>query len=496
MLTGPPDAAGAPTEVDVLVVGAGISGVDIGYRLRTMCPDLDYVILEARDAVGGTWDLFRYPGIRSDSDMFTLGFPFEPWPGAQSIGAGPQIRDYVESTARKHGIHDRIRFGHQVVRASWDSGRARWSVGCETPEGPVTISARWLHAATGYYDYAEGHTPDLPGREAFAGTFVHPQSWPAGLDVSGRRVVVIGSGATAVSIVPALTDLGADVTMLQRSPSYVMTLGGRDAVARALRRVLPATTAHRAVRYKNALVAAGFYRVSRRAPRATARLLTRTADRAVRGGGATRADFTPSYAPWDQRVCFVPEGDLFAALHSGRARVVTDTIERLEPGGVRTTSGRLLEADVVVSATGLRLLVLGGVAVEVDGEPVHVPDRFLHRGVMLSGVPNLSTSIGYVNASWTLRSDLVAQYVCRLLRRLVATGAVSVRPEAPPGLARRDAFALASGYVRRGRGRLPAQGDRPPWTIPQSWFADRRAFARADLHDGLVWTRGDVSGVA
>ncbi len=490
--------AGGVDRVDVLVVGAGISGIDLGYRLQTMCPGLDYAILEARDAVGGTWDLFRYPGIRSDSDMFTLGFPFEPWPSPQSIAEGPAIRDYVERTARKHGVHERIRFGHKVVGASWDSATGRWTVGCETPDGPRTLSARWLHSAAGYYSYDEGYTPDYPGLEAFAGTFVHPQAWPEGLDVAGRKVVVIGSGATAVSLVPALADLGADVTMLQRSPSYVMPLAARDPVAGALQRLLPPGAAHRAVRFKNAAVAAGFYRFTRRAPGTAARLLTGIADKAVRdtGGAATRADFTPSYRPWDQRVCFVPDGDLFAALRSGRARVVTDTVAGLEPGGIRTGSGELVEADVVVSATGLRLRVLGGVAVEVDGEPVRLPDRFLHRGVMLSGVPNLSTSIGYVNASWTLRADLVAQYVCRLLRRLDGTNAVAVRPEAPAGLARHDAFALTSGYVRRARGQLPAQGDRPPWTIPQSWFADRRAFARADLDDGLVWTPGPVTGVA
>jgi cation diffusion facilitator CzcD-associated flavoprotein CzcO len=485
-----------PDAVDVLVVGAGISGIDLAYRLQTTCPGLGYAILEARDAVGGTWDLFRYPGIRSDSDMFTMGFPFEPWRSPQSLGEGRAIRDYVEGTARKYGIHDRIRFGHKVVRASWDSGSGRWTVECHTPDGPRTITARWLHAAAGYYSYDEGYTPDFPGREAFAGTFVHPQAWPEGIDVAGRKVVVIGSGATAVSLVPALADRGADVTMLQRSPSYVMPLGGRDAVAAALQRVLPPGAAHRAMRVKNAAVAAGFYRFSRRAPRAAARLLTGIADKAVRGTSATRADFTPRYNPWDQRICFVPDGDLFAALRSGRARVVTDTIARFEEDGIRTTSGELLEADVVVSATGLRLQVLGGVRLEVDDEEVRLADRFLHRGVMVSGVPNLSTSIGYVNASWTLRADLVAQYVCRLLLRLDATNAVSVRPVAPPGMARRDAFALTSGYVQRARGELPAQGDRPPWTITQSWFADRRAFARADLDDGLAWTAAAVGGVA
>lgn len=492
MLNGPD----VDVDVDVLVVGAGISGIDLAYRLGTTCPGLGYAILEARSAVGGTWDLFRYPGIRSDSDMFTMGFPFEPWRSPQSLGEGPTIRDYIEATARKYGIHERIRFGHRVVRASWDSRAGRWTVECDTVDGPRRLTARWLHAAAGYYSYDSGHTPDFPGREAFAGTFVHPQAWPEGLLVTGRRVVVIGSGATAVSIVPALAELGADVTMLQRSPSYVMPLAGRDPVAAALQRVLPPGAAHRAVRVKNAAFAAGFYRFSRRAPRAAARMLTGIADKAVRGTTATRADFTPSYRPWDQRICFVPDGDLFAALRSGRARVVTDTVGALEARGVRTGSGRLLEADIVVSATGLRLQVLGGVRIEVDGDEVHLPDRFLHRGVMVSGVPNLSTSIGYVNASWTLRADLVAEYVCRLLLRLDRTNAVAVRPEAPSGMARRDAFALTSGYVQRARGRLPAQGDRPPWTITQSWFADRRAFARADLDDGLVWTPTAVGGVA
>ncbi len=489
--TGPGDV-----DLDVLVVGAGLSGIGTAYRIATSCPGLRWAVVEAREAVGGTWDLFRFPGIRSDSDMFTLGFPFEPWESDLSIADGESIRTYIEQTARKHRIMERIRFGHKVVRASWDSRTARWTVECETADGPRTLTARWLHAAAGYFSYDEGYTPDYPGREEFGGAFVHPQSWPEGLDVAGRRVVVIGSGATAVTLVPALVERGAEVTMLQRSPSYVFTLGRRDPVAGALRRVLPAPTAYRLTRAKNAATAAGFYRFTRLAPKASRRLLTRHAERSV-GDGAAAGDFRPRYAPWDQRVCFVPEGDFFAVLRSGRARLVTDTVERLEARGIRTGSGELLEADVVVSATGLRLRAMGGVGLVVDGEPVRLAERFLHRGVMLSGVPNASTSIGYVNATWTLRADLVAQYLTRLLTLLEESGSAAVVPRAPAGMTRHDAIGLTSGYVRRSIADFPAQGDRPPWTMPQSYLTDRRAFRRADLDDGLEWVPGGaVGGVA
>lgn len=475
--------------LDVAVIGAGISGIDLAYRLQTMCPGRTYAVLEARDRLGGTWDLFRYPGIRSDSDMYTLGFPFAPWTDERSIADGGAIRDYLEATAARFGITEKVRFGTRVTAAAWDSAAARWTLSLVTPDGPRTLTASWLHLATGYYDYAGGYAPHFPGQEGYAGRLVHPQAWPEDLDVAGRRIVVIGSGATAVTLVPALVERGAQVTMLQRSPTWVVSLAGVDPIAGRLTARFGADRAARLVRLKNATTSGAFYQLTRRSPATSRRLLQRLNRSALAAAGVEPRHFTPSYDPWDQRLCVVPDGDLFGALASGNATVVTDTVAGFEHDGVRTGSGELLPADIVVTATGLQLLVGGGIDVTVDGQGVDIPGRHVYRGVLLERVPNLSLAMGYINASWTLRVDLVSQYVCRLLNLLAERGddIAYATPDTP--LTPRPLLPLRAGYVERAAGALPTQGNRAPWTVIQSYLAERAAFGRADLTDEMVFER-------
>ncbi len=474
-----------PEHLDVLVVGAGLSGIGAAYRVQTMLPGRSYAVLEARDAVGGTWDLFRYPGVRSDSDMFTLGFPFEPWPEGDAIADGASILDYIRRTAAKYGIDQRIRLGHKVVAASWSSREARWTVTVEHAGRRSTLTCRFLHLCSGYYDYERGHTPELPGREAYAGRIVHPQTWPDDLDVAGRSVVVIGSGATAVTLVPALADRGARVTMLQRSPSWVVPLARRDRVGDALRRALPDRVSGTAVRYKNVLTAGAFYQLSRRRPALTRRLLLRGAERALGSAGTVAEHFTPAYDPWDQRICFVPDGDLFDTVRAGRAEVVTDTIETFTEHGLRLASGRQLEADVVVTATGLRLKVAGGIEFDVDGETRSTRDLVVYRGLMFGDVPNLAVCVGYVNASWTLRADLASRYVCRLVDHMDRHGWRVAVPRPPSGMSGSALLPLSSGYVTRAADLLPRQGDRAPWLMRQNYLLDRRDLLRGDVTEAM-----------
>jgi len=471
--------------VDVLVVGAGLSGINAGYRLQTECPDKSYVILDARDSIGGTWDLFRYPGVRSDSDMATLGFPFEPWSEPDAIADGAAILGYLTRTASKYGIGRHIRLGHRVVAADWSSDDHRWHVTVERDDERSEMTCAFLYLCSGYYDYAAGHRPSFPGEADFRGPIVHPQFWPADLETDGRRVVVIGSGATAMTLVPALAQRGAHVTMLQRSNTWVTALPRRDRAADLLRRVLPADVAGTVVRYKNVLVTGAFYQLSRRRP-AMARALLR---KGIRQGLADVADrdrlvaehFSPSYDPWDERLCVVPDGDLFDAIATGRAEVVTDTVETFTGRGVRLASGRELDADVIVLATGLKLLVAGGIDVSVDGERRAISDLLVYRGLMVADVPNLALSIGYVNASWTLRSDLASRYVCRLLNHLDAAGLAVAMPSAPTGMPRQPLLPLRSGYIQRARAELPQQGDRSPWLMRQNYLLDRRELLHGDV---------------
>ena len=483
------DNDGVSEHLDVLVIGAGLSGIGAGYRLQTMAPSRSYAILEARDSLGGTWDLFRYPGVRSDSDMMTLGFPFEPWTDPDAIADGPKILDYLRKTARKHGIDKRIRFGHKVVGASWSTPEARWTVTVEHGGEQHELTCSFLHFCSGYYDYDRGHEPDFAGRDTFEGPVVHPQFWPDDLDVAGKKVVVIGSGATAVTLAPALAERGASVTMLQRTPTWITSLPRRDRVGDLVQRALPAGAGAAAVRYKNVLTTMAFYQLTRRRPAAARALLSRSAARSL-GSAAMVADhFTPTYDPWDQRLCLVPDGDLFEALRSERAHVVTDTIETFTPHGIRLASGRELEADVIVTATGLRIKIAGGIDLVVDGERRPTRDLTVYRGMMLVGVPNLAMCIGYVNASWTLRADLANRYLCRLLDHMEHHAWGIAVPQGPEGMAGRPLLPLMSGYVRRAGDQLPQQGDTAPWLMRQNYLLDRRDMLRGDVTEAMAFAR-------
>jgi cation diffusion facilitator CzcD-associated flavoprotein CzcO len=480
------EAVDEALDVDVLIVGAGLSGIDMAARMTQLVPDHTFAILEARAASGGTWDLFRYPGIRSDSDMYTLAFPFRPWTNPRAIADGPSILRYLRETVSDLGLDEHLHYGQQVVSASWSSDTARWSVVTRTAHGTGRHTARFLYLATGYYDYDRGHVVDLPGRTDFTGEIVHPQFWPQDLQVRDRRFVVIGSGATAVTLVPALVAQGAaHVTMLQRSPTWVVSLPGADPLAAATFGLLPERTAHRALRAKNIASNVTTYTLARRFPRAARALLTAGAKRALPDGYAVSTHFNPRYDPWDQRLCVVPDGDLFAAIGSGRAEIVTDTIEALEPDGIRTSSGDLLPADVDVTATGLELVAAGKIALDVDGRPVDLSEGHVYKGLMLSDLPNLAWCVGYTNNSWTLRSDLAARWTCGLLRHLRDTGAVSATPRhRGGGGADRPIIDLSSGYIARAADRLPKQGAREPWVFTQNYLRDRRAMRARGYDDG------------
>ena len=474
----------------MLIVGAGLSGVGAACHLEDRRPGTSYAILEARDAIGGTWDLFRYPGVRSDSDMFTLGYSFEPWVGDRAIADGPSILEYIRSTARTHGVEGRVRFHRRVVGASWSTPDARWTVEVEDTAsgGRDRLTCGFLWATTGYYRYDQGHRPEFPGEADFGGTIVHPQHWPEDLVWRDRRIVVIGSGATAVTLVPALADGGAaHVTMLQRSPTYIVSRPGEDKVADSLRRHLPATVAHAVVRWKNVLLTQFSFALSRRAPELVKKGIRKGVVDALPAGYDVDTDFAPRYDPWDQRLCLVPDGDLFEAISSGRADVVTDTIETFTPTGIRLTSGAELEADIVVTATGLVLELLGGMALGVDGSPVVPGDTVAYKGIMLCGVPNLAMTFGYTNASWTLKADLTAEYVCRLLDQLDRRGLRQCTPLAPdPSQPVEPFIDFSSGYVRRAADDLPKQGATTPWRLHQNYLRDTWLLRFAKVDDSMV----------
>jgi len=475
--------------LDVLVIGAGLSGVCAGHYLRTECPWASWAIFEARDGIGGTWDLFRYPGVRSDSDMFTLGYPFRPWTSARMLANGDAIREYIAETAAEEGIDDRVRFGHRVIAAEWSSEEARWRVTAErTATGEtVHLTCGFLFSCAGYYRYDRGHTPDFPGADRFEGTIVHPQFWPGDLDVAGRRVVVIGSGATAVTLVPALADAGAHVTMLQRSPTYVVSVPPVNPLVRALHVALPEAVAAQAVRWAHALGTQASYQISQRYPAPVKRLLRLGTRLQLPRGYDVDTHFSPHYDPWDERMCVVPGGDLFKAIRRGRASVVTDHVDTFTATGIRLRSGAEIEADVIVTATGLELQFVGGVELVVDGEAVPVADRLTYKGMMLERVPNLAIAIGYTNASWTLKCDLTSRYVARLLNHLRRTGNRQCMPvnddatvEAKPLLD------LQSGYIQRAADRMPKQGSKFPWRVHQSFLRDYRATRLAPVDDGVM----------
>jgi cation diffusion facilitator CzcD-associated flavoprotein CzcO len=461
--------------VDVLIVGAGISGIGAAYHLQDKCPDKSYAILESRERLGGTWDLFRYPGIRSDSDMHTLGYRFRPWTEARAIADGPAILRYVGDTAREYGIDRRIRFQHRVVRAEWSTSDARWTVHAERGDTgePVTLTCEFLFCCSGYYRYDEGYTPELAGMERFGGQVVHPQAWPEDLDYAGKRVVVIGSGATAVTLVPALTDKAEHVTMLQRSPSYVLTVPGEDPVANAVRRWLPKRAAYGLVRWKNVALATLLYRASRRWPDRVRRLIRAQVRRQLPEGYDVDTHFKPTYDPWDQRLCIVPRGDLFRVLSDGSASVVTDHIETFTETGIRLRSGREIDADVVVTATGLNLLAFGGMRLAVDGRDVEPPETMAYKGMMLGGVPNFAFAIGYTNASWTLKVDLTAEYVCRLLNHMDRQRKRICLPRNDdPSVTAEPLLDFQAGYVLRSIEEFPKQGSKKPWRLHMNYLVD------------------------
>jgi monooxygenase len=471
--------------VDVVIVGAGLSGIGAAYRLQTELPGKSYAILEAREAMGGTWDLFRYPGIRSDSDMFTLGYPFKPWRDARSIADGPSILRYVRETAREHGIDSRIRYGTKVIAAEWSSADARWTLTLRQNGETRTLSCGFLYSCAGYYDYDQGHAPHFPGAETFAGTMVYPQFWPEDLDYAGKKVVVIGSGATAVTLVPAMAEQAERVTMLQRSPTWISAVPGRDKYADKIRELLPPNLAHRLIRTKNILFSVGFYQYCRRRPEAARKLLTGLSTRILKDEALVAEHFTPSYNPWDQRLCAVPDADFFKAMRKGKAEVVTDQIDSFVPEGIRLRSGRVLEADIVVSATGLKMLAFGGISLAVDGAPVALPDQFVWQGAMLTGVPNFAVCIGYTNASWTLRADLSSRLVCKVLAHMDRRGLDAVVPEPQAHLNERPLLDLSSGYIQRSIGDFPRQGDRSPWKVRQNYILDSATTMRTNLDKTL-----------
>ncbi|MFI9504358.1 flavin-containing monooxygenase [Nocardia sp. NPDC052566] len=483
----------ATEHLDVVIVGAGLSGIGAAYRLQTECRGKSYAILEARAAMGGTWDLFRYPGIRSDSDMFTLGYPFKPWRDAKSIADGPSILRYIEETAAEHRIDRHIRYSTKVVSADWSTKSARWTLTLEERDahGAATrreLTCGFLYACAGYFNYDQGHAPEFPGAAAFSGRIVHPQFWPDDLDYAGKRVVVIGSGATAVTLVPSMAGEAERVTMLQRSPTWISAVPGRDKTADRIRSYLPANLAHRLIRTKNILFNIGFYQYCQRRPEAAKKLLLGLTTRILKDEQAVAEHFTPSYNPWDQRLCAVPNADFFKAMKKGKAEVVTDHIETFVPEGIRLKSSRILEADIIVTATGLQMLAFGGIAPHVDGAPVTLADQFVWQGAMLTGVPNFAVCIGYTNASWTLRADLSSRLVCKVINHMDRNDYAAVVPQPEGALVEQPLLTLASGYIQRSIADFPRQGDRHPWRIRQNYLLDSATIMRTDLAKTLAAT--------
>lgn len=484
--------------VDVVIVGAGISGIAAAYYLQTRCPTKSYVILEGRRAIGGTWDLFRYPGVRSDSDMYTLGYSFRPWRDEKSIADGPAILQYIRETANAYGIDQKIRFGHQVRRAAWTSADATWMVEADVETGAghddtghdkeiVRFTCNFLYMCSGYYDYALGYTPSWPGVERFSGRIVHPQQWPDDLDFDGKRVVVIGSGATAVTLVPALAEQAEHVTMLQRSPTYIVARPSQDVIAQWLRRHLPDALASRATRWKSVLFGMYFYRLARQRPDATKQMILRMTRAQLGPNYDVEKHFSPQYDPWDQRLCLAPDANLFAAMRSGKASVVTDHIETFTETGILLRSGDELPADIIVTATGLVMKVMSGVQLMVDGVAVDVAKTMTYKGMMYSDIPNLASAMGYTNASWTLKCELTSAYVCRLLNYMERRSYFQCTPRNDdPMVTEEPLLTFTSGYVQRALDILPHQGSRKPWKLYQNYALDLMSLRFGALNDGAM----------
>ncbi len=475
--------------VDVLIVGAGLSGIGAGYHLQESCPGRSYLILEGRDCTGGTWDLFRYPGIRSDSDMYTLGYSFRPWTHANAIADGPTILNYVRDTAREAGIDKRIRFNHKVKSANWSSADARWTVDAEIGAAGETVqlSCNFLFMCSGYYSYKGGYTPEFPGIARFAGRVVHPQKWTPDIEYAGKRVVVIGSGATAVTLVPEMAKQAAHVTMLQRSPTYVVSRPAKDRIANGLRRWLPAKTAYHITRWKNVLLGMYFFRLCKRRPDFVKKMIVDGIQAAIGTKTDVAKHFTPRYKPWDQRLCLVPDGDLFRAIYTGKASVVTDHIDTFTEKGIKLKSGAELEADLVVTATGLNLNVLGDLSLTVDGKTLDPAKTFNYKGMMYSDVPNMASSFGYTNASWTLKCDLTCEYVCRILNHMAKHGYRQCTPRNhDPSITAEPWIDFTSGYVQRSLDIFPKQGSKAPWRLHQNYARDLLALRFGKVDDGVM----------
>ena len=481
-------AADVIEHFDVLFVGAGLSGVGAAYHLQRGSPGHSYVILEGREAIGGTWDLFRYPGIRSDSDMYTLGYSFRPWEEAKAIADGPSILRYVNDTADRYGIRGHIRFRHQVKKADWSSADARWIVEAErTDSGErIRFSCNWLHICSGYYNYSEVYDPGFAGKEIFRGTIVHPQFWPDDLDYQGRKVVVIGSGATAVTIVPEMARDAAHVVMLQRSPTYMVSRPSEDTIANGLRKVLPSKVAYGITRWKNVLLQMVFFNLARKRPAKVKEKLLEEVKKLLPAGYDVGTHFTPRYNPWDQRLCLVPDADMFEAISSGSASIVTGEIDSFTESGIWLKNGDTLDADIVVTATGLKLQLASDIAFTVDGEPRDLSKTLSYRGMMFSDMPNLSYSFGYTNASWTLKADLTGGYLCRLLNHLKKTGTEIALPAREPGIEEVPFLDFTSGYVQRARDVLPKQGSKKPWKLYQNYALDMFSLKFASVEDGVI----------
>lgn len=487
---GPPSAGVQPgmEHFDVLIVGAGLSGIGAAYHLQKECPKKSYLILESRNAMGGTWDLFRYPGVRSDSDMYTLGYRFRPWREAKAIADGPSIQQYISETAKEYGIDRKIRYGHRAKVASWSSADALWTVEVTGPEGKtVWQTCNFLYTCSGYYDYAEGYMPGWPGMERFGGTIVHPQKWPENLDYKGKRVIVIGSGATSVTLVPAMAEKAKHVVMLQRSPTYILALPSEDFIANRLRGKVPVRLAYNLVRWKNVLIGMYLYNKARQKPEKTKQWILRLAQKALGPDCDVAKHFSPRYNPWEQRLCLIPDGDLFRAIRDGKASVVTDEIETFTEKGLRLRSGEELKADIIVTATGLKVQLMGGMEVRVDGAQVRLSRAMAYKGMMYSDVPNLASSFGYTNASWTLKSDLTAEYVCRLLKHMGSGGYDTCTPrKRDASIAEEPAIDFSSGYIQRALDVLPKQGSKRPWRLYQNYALDLLEFRFAALDDGTM----------
>jgi monooxygenase len=473
---------------DVVIVGAGLSGIGAAYHLQANCPGKSYAILEGRDAIGGTWDLFRYPGIRSDSDMYTLGYAFKPWTKDKAIADGSSIRSYVRETASENGIDRHIRFCHQVKRADWSSADAHWTVEAEVgaEKRLVCFTCNFLFMCSGYYDYAQGYDPVFEGRERFQGTVVHPQFWPEDLEYRDKKVVVIGSGATAMTLVPAMAKDAAQVTMLQRSPTYVVSRPEEDAWANWLRARLPAKLAYALTRWRNVLFGMYFFNLARKKPAEVKQHLIKMVKDELGPDYDVATHFTPRYNPWDQRLCLVPDSDLFRSIKDGKASVVTDSIERFTETGIALASGKTLDADIIVTATGLKLVLLGGLHVSVDGVTVNMAKTMSYKGMMYSGVPNLASAFGYTNASWTLKCDLTCEYVCRLINYLDRKGYDVCLPKADPSVEEMPWLDFSSGYIQRARDVLPRQGVKKPWRLYQNYALDMIALRFGALDDGTM----------